>query len=118
MAAGATARFGTSRILALMPGVSRSGSRSGPAASCASDRDAAARFGLPPADPIVFGAVVYKGLKNVVLKPLPVGSFVVGTLAAAAIGLIAIDLVLGYLRRHDYTVFVIYRRCSRPRSWS
>jgi undecaprenyl pyrophosphate phosphatase UppP len=30
-------------------------------------------------------------------------------LAAAAIGLIAIDLLLGYLRRHDYTIFVIYR---------
>jgi undecaprenyl-diphosphatase len=38
-----------------------------------------------------------------------VGPFVVGTLAAAAVGLIAIDLVLGYVRRHDYTVFVIYR---------
>jgi undecaprenyl pyrophosphate phosphatase UppP len=25
------------------------------------------------------------------------------------VGLIAIDLLLGYLRRHDYTIFVIYR---------
>ena len=33
----------------------------------------------------------------------------VGTLAAAAVGLIAIDLLLGYVRRHDYTIFVIYR---------
>jgi undecaprenyl-diphosphatase len=62
--------------------------------------------------PVVFGAVVYKGLKDVVLQPLPAGSvgpFVVGTMAAAAVGLIAIDLLLGYLRRHDYTPFVIYR---------
>ena len=33
----------------------------------------------------------------------------VGTLAAAAVGLVAIDLLLGYVRRHGYTVFVIYR---------
>ena len=30
-------------------------------------------------------------------------------LAAAAVGLVAIDLLLGYVRRHDYTPFVIYR---------
>ena len=40
--------------------------------------------------------------------PLPAGStgpFVVGTIAAAAIGLVAIDLLLGYVRRHSYTPF-------------
>ena len=37
------------------------------------------------------------------------GPFVVGTMAAAAVGLIAIDLLLGYVRRHDYTIFVVYR---------
>ena len=51
-------------------------------------------------------------MKHVVLNSLPPGStgpFVVGTLAAAAVGLIAIDLLLGYVRRHDYTPFVVYR---------
>ena len=46
------------------------------------------------------------------MNPLPAGStgpFIVGTLAAAAVGLVAIDLLLGYVRRHDYTSFVIYR---------
>jgi undecaprenyl-diphosphatase len=58
------------------------------------------------------GAVIYKGIKHVVLQSLPAGSagpFIVGTLAAAAVGLIAIELLLGYLRRHDYSLFVIYR---------
>ena len=32
-----------------------------------------------------------------------------GTIAAAAVGLVAIDLLLGYVRRHDYSPFVIYR---------
>jgi undecaprenyl pyrophosphate phosphatase UppP len=30
-------------------------------------------------------------------------------MAAAAVGLVAIDLLLGYVRRHDYTAFVVYR---------
>jgi undecaprenyl pyrophosphate phosphatase UppP len=35
----------------------------------------------------------------------------VGTVAAAGAGLIAIELLLGYVRRHDYTLFVVYRLC-------
>ena len=104
--------IGTSQILALMPGVSRSGITITTGRFQRLERDAAARFAFLLLIPIVFGAVVYKGLKDVVLNPLPAGSigpFLVGTMAAAAVGLIAIDLLLGYLRRHDYTIFVIYR---------
>jgi undecaprenyl-diphosphatase len=104
--------IGTSQILALMPGVSRSGITITAGRFLRLERDAAARFAFLLLIPIVFGAVVYKGLKDVVLNPLPAGSvgpFVVGTIAAAAVGLIAIDLLLGYVRRHDYTIFVIYR---------
>ena len=103
---------GVSQILALMPGVSRSGITITTGRFLKLDRDAAARFAFLLLIPIVFGAVVYKGVKHVVLNPLPpgsVGPFVVGTMAAAAVGLIAIDLLLGYLRRHNYTIFVIYR---------
>jgi undecaprenyl-diphosphatase len=104
--------IGTSQILALMPGVSRSGITITTGRFLRLERDAAARFAFLLLIPIVFGAVVFKGLKDVVLNPLPAGSvgpFIVGTMAAAAVGLIAIDLLLGYLRRHNYTIFVIYR---------
>ena len=104
--------IGVSQILALMPGVSRSGITITTGRFLRLDRDAAARFAFLLLIPVVFGAVLYKGMKHVVLNPLPAGSvgpFVVGTLAAAGIGLIAIDLLLGYLRRHDYTIFVVYR---------
>ena len=56
--------------------------------------------------------MLYKGVKHVLLESLPAGSagpFVVGTIAATAVGLVAIDLLLGYVRRHDYTPFVLYR---------
>jgi len=103
---------GISQILALMPGVSRSGITITAGRFARLDRDAAARFAFLLLIPIVFGAVLFKGVKHVLLGSLPAGSvgpFVVGTLAAAAIGLIAIDLLLGYVRRHDYSAFAIYR---------
>ena len=89
---------GVSQILALMPGVSRSGITITTGRFSGLNRDAAARFSFLLLIPIVLGAVIYKGLKHVVLKPLPsgsVGPFVVGTIAAAAIGLVAIDVLLG-----------------------
>ena len=104
--------IGVSQILALMPGVSRSGITITTGRFSGLTRDAAARFSFLLLIPIVFGAVLYKGLKHVVLQSLPAGStgpFVVGTLAAAAVGLVAIDVLLGYVRRRDYSPFVIYR---------
>jgi undecaprenyl-diphosphatase len=109
---GTAVWVGVSQILALMPGVSRSGITITAGRFAGLDRDAAARFSFLLLVPIVFGAVIYKGAKHVLLDPLPAGSagpFLVGTLAAAGVGLIAIDLLLGYVRRHDYTPFVIYR---------
>jgi undecaprenyl-diphosphatase len=104
--------IGLSQILALMPGVSRSGITITTGRFAGLDRDAAARFSFLLLIPIVFGAVLYKGVKHVVLDPLPAGSggpFLVGTLAATAVGLVAIDLLLGYVRRRDYSPFVLYR---------
>jgi undecaprenyl-diphosphatase len=109
---GTAFAIGMSQILALMPGVSRSGITITTGRAAGLDRDSAARFSFLLLIPVVFGAVVYKGLKDVVIEPLPPGStgpFVVGTLAAAGVGLVAIDVLLGYVRRHDYTVFVVYR---------
>ena len=75
-------------------------------------RPDAARFSFLLLVPVVLGAVVFKGTKDVILNPLPAGStgpFIVGMLASAAVGLAAIRALLGYLRRHDYTIFVVYR---------
>jgi undecaprenyl-diphosphatase len=105
---------GAAQAIALMPGVSRSGITITAGRFLKLDRDSAARLSFFLLIPIVFGAVLYKGLKHVVFGNLPSGwegPFPVGTIAAAGAGLIAIDLLLGYLRRHDYTLFVVYRLC-------
>ena len=104
--------IGISQILALMPGVSRSGITITTGRFSRLSRDAAARFSFLLLIPIVLGAVLYKGVKHVVLDPLPAGSsgpFIVGTIASAAVGLVAIDVLLGYIRRRDYSPFVVYR---------
>jgi undecaprenyl-diphosphatase len=104
--------IGISQIIALAPGVSRSGITITTGRFAGLDRDSAARFSFLLLVPIVAGAVVFEGLKYFVLGSPPsgwVGPFVVGMIASAAVGLVAIDVLLGYVRTHDYTPFVVYR---------
>ena len=109
---GQALALGFAQSLALMPGVSRSGITISAARFLKLDRDAAARLSFLLLVPIVLGAVLFKGVTDVLFGDLPSGwggPFLVGTLAAAGAGLIAIDLLLGYVRRHNYTLFVVYR---------
>ena len=95
-----------------MPGVSRSGITITTGRFAGLSRDAAARFSFLLLIPVVAGAVLYKATKHVILNPVPDGStgpFLVGTIAAAGAGLLAIHALLGYVRRHDYSPFVLYR---------
>ena len=103
---------GLAQPLARAPAVSRSGITIPAARLLGLDRDSAARFSFLLLVPVVFGASVWKGITDVLLGELPPGSigpFVVGVLSAAASGLAAIWALLRYVRRHSYTVFVVYR---------
>ena len=104
--------LGLAQSLALAPGVSRSGDhdqrRPVPGAHTGRSRTAL----VPPARADRTRRRAPQGLKDVVFGDLPagwVGPFVVGTLTAAGSGLLAISWLLGYLRRHDYSLFVFYR---------
>ncbi len=104
--------MGVAQALALAPGVSRSGITITAGRFLKLDRDGAARFSFLLLLPTVLGAVVLKGVGDVLLGDLPAGwegPFLVGTLAALGSGLLAIDWLLGYVRRHTYDVFVVYR---------
>jgi undecaprenyl-diphosphatase len=104
--------IGSAQALALAPGVSRSGITISAGRLLGLDRDAAARVSFLLLVPITLGAVVFKGTTDVLLGDLPAGwhgPFVVGVLAALASGLVAIDFLLGFVRRHTYTPFVVYR---------
>jgi undecaprenyl-diphosphatase len=109
---GQAIAIGLAQAVALAPGVSRSGITITMARALRFDRDAAARFSFLLLVPVVLGAVLYKGWTDVLQGELPEGwggPFLVGTLAAAGSGLIAIEALLGYVRRHDYSIFVVYR---------
>ncbi len=104
--------IGLAQALSLAPGVSRAGVTITTGRLLGLDRDSAARFSFLLLIPITLGAVLYEGVTDVLLGELPPGSagpFAVGVLAAAASGLIAIIALLGYVRRHDYSPFVVYR---------
>jgi undecaprenyl-diphosphatase len=104
--------IGGAQTLALMPGVSRSGITITAGRALGLDRDAAARVSFLLLIPVVFGAVLYKGTTDVLLGELPAGwqgPFLVGVLASVGSGLVAIVGLLGYVRRNDYSVFVVYR---------
>ena len=64
---------GLAQTLALMPGVSRSGITITAGRFLGLDRDSAARFSFLLLVPITFGAVLYKGVTDVVLADLPPG---------------------------------------------
>ena len=109
---GSAVAVGLAQSLSLMPGVSRSGITITAGRFLGVDGDSAARFSFLLLVPITFGAVAYKGVGDVLLADLPpgmVGPFLVGSLASGASGLVAISALLGYVRRHDYSLFVVYR---------
>jgi undecaprenyl-diphosphatase len=104
--------IGTAQAAALAPGVSRSGITISAGRFLRLDRDAAARMSFLLLVPTTLGAILYKGLTDVVLGDLPrgwEGPFLVGILASAASGFLAIVFLLGFVRRHTYTPFVVYR---------
>jgi undecaprenyl-diphosphatase len=104
--------IGVAQAAALAPGVSRSGITISAGRFLGLDRDNAARMSFLLLVPTTFGAVVWKGVKDVLLGELPAGwegPFVVGVFAAAASGLVAIVFLLRFVQRHTYAPFVVYR---------
>jgi undecaprenyl-diphosphatase len=102
---------GLAQVLALAPGTSRSGITITAARYLGLDRDSAARVSFLLLIPVVAGATVFKAYKAI-HDGLPdgvAGPMIVGTIAAAVSGYLAIAWLLRLVRSHSYTPFVIYR---------
>jgi undecaprenyl-diphosphatase len=103
--------IGLAQVLALAPGTSRSGITITAARYLGLDRDSAARFSFLLLIPIVAGATLFKAA-SAVHEGLPsgvAGPMVVGTIAAAVSGYLAIAFLLRLLRTSSYRPFVYYR---------
>jgi undecaprenyl-diphosphatase len=103
--------IGIAQAIALAPGVSRSGVTISAGRYLRLDRDAAARISFLLLAPVTAGAGALKAYEAI-KEGLPdgvVGPMIVGTIAAAVSGYLAIAGLLALVRRHSYDIFVVYR---------
>ena len=103
--------IGCSQILALIPGVSRSGITMTMGRYLKINREDCARFSMLLSIPTIFGAMTYVLYKSIT------GNFVlpsvidlqVGILASACFGLLGITFLMKWLKRASFFIFAVYR---------
>lgn len=102
---------GFTQVIALVPGVSRSGSTITAGIFSGLDRVSATRFSFLLAIPITFGAILKVFSDEAFLSQVAQDKsiFIVGILAAFVSGLFAIKFLIGYLSKHSLAVFAYYR---------
>lgn len=101
--------IGLAQAFAIFPGISRSGITITTALLLGFEREAAAKFSFLLSAPIIFGAGFYSLLKNIHSVGAEWLTFSTGIISSAIVGFLAIHFLLGYLKRHDYKVFSVYR---------
>ena len=99
--------IGLSQALALIPGVSRSGSTMTMGRALKLQRETAARFSFLMAVPITVGAGVFK-LRHLDTTMMT-WPFWLGIAMSTFVGTIAIGFLLRYVRTRSFLPFVIYR---------
>jgi undecaprenyl-diphosphatase len=100
--------IGCAQVLALIPGVSRSGATITAGRAGQFDRESAAIFSFLMSMPIIAAAAVFK-VPHALREHGLSAPLVVGVLASAISGWIAIGLLLRYVTRRSYGVFALYR---------
>jgi undecaprenyl-diphosphatase len=100
--------IGVAQMVALVPGVSRSGATITAGRALGLKRDAIAKYSFMAAAPIIGGAAVF-GLRHVPIATLFSGIWLVGFLAAAVTSVAAMLLMLGWVRKHSFAPFAVYR---------
>jgi undecaprenyl-diphosphatase len=100
------------QVLALVPGISRSGISIAAGLFGGFTREAAARFSFLMATPVVAGAGIWEARKllshDAGVNP-SAHLALIGFVAAAVSGMLAIHFMLQFLKRQPLTVFVVYR---------
>ena len=105
--------IGCFQVLSLIPGTSRSGSTIIGGLLLGTTRSVAAKFTFFLAIPVMFGASFLKlvkfFLKGGVFDASGLAILGVGCAVAFVVSLVAIKWLMGFVRRHDFTAFGIYR---------
>jgi undecaprenyl-diphosphatase len=104
--------IGTAQVVALIPGVSRSGSTITAGLFLGMKREAAARFSFLLATPITLGAGLkeaYDVVRSGGIVQADQLAFGFGFLTSAVVGFLSIHFLLRYLQRRSTAPFIIYR---------
>ena len=96
--------IGLSQALAIIPGFSRSGTTILAARLMGLSKKAATKFTFLLSVPIIAGAAVLK----VTDLTLNIETFV-GIFVSFVVGVFSIKFLLNYIKKHDFSVFAIYR---------
>lgn len=96
--------IGISQALAIIPGFSRSGTTILTARLMGLSKSAATRFTFLLSVPIITGAALLK----IFALELTIETFV-GVLTSFIVGLFSIKFLLSYIKKHDFSIFAIYR---------
>ncbi|MCB2181697.1 MAG: undecaprenyl-diphosphatase UppP [Desulfobulbaceae bacterium] len=103
--------IGFCQALALIPGVSRSGSTMTAGLFLGLDRPACARFSFLLSAPIIFGAGIYKvpEILGQGLNQSEIFFYVTGFLSSALSGYLVISFLMKFVRTRSLAVFAYYR---------
>ncbi len=110
LTAGRSLLIGTAQALAIIPGISRSGSTIVSGLWMGIPRDLVARYSFLLSVPVIFGATVIK-FKDLIHNPLPHDQLLgiaLGTVASAVSGYFAIIWLLDLIRRQKLEWFGVY----------
>jgi undecaprenyl-diphosphatase len=103
-------RIGFFQCLALMPGVSRSGSTIVGAMLMGADKRSAAEFSFFLAMPTMIGAFAYDLYKNwSILRPEDITNIAIGFVTAFIAAVFVVRYLLDYVSRHGFAVFAWWR---------
>jgi undecaprenyl-diphosphatase len=112
--------IGLAQMLALIPGVSRSGASTSAGLALGYDRPSAAQYSFLLAVPAVFGAGLYETSTALTCDPVAdaaegcgmgygVPETILATVVAFGVGLAVIAFLMNYIKTRSFLPFVIYR---------
>jgi undecaprenyl-diphosphatase len=100
--------IGIAQAFAILPGVSRSGATITAGRALRLDRASAATFSFLMSMPIIAAAAIFE-VPHLLHSGGASAPLLVGVLASALSGWLAIAIVMRYVRTHSYGVFAVYR---------
>lgn len=104
--------IGVAQVLALVPGVSRSGATVTMGRALGYERPAAAKYAFFLAVPAVFGSGIYETIQAI-SEPssvgLGMGPTILATVVAFGVGIVVIKWLMDWISRRSFMPFVVYR---------